>query len=552
MEFGRQRDFSEFYDQLNELRMKFRNWDSCEKTVALYYLMVGLPFANARFLQNALDQLVTAINTIERQVMEQNANDPEFIKNFLSENPQSALCLLLNHLPLLRPGNKEAATCYLNTIQRILTEFITPPFKKIYNECVEIMSYVYIHPAFDKEDKTIFKHLLKQVLNRVTPENFVHSPVSASNPVINTDFTQQDKKRSNSLTPGISYLNDTESWSSQENLVQAFHKPRSFSLSCEKSISDNHPYIPLSSSESKLEEILKNNFPLMQSIMSWLKSLRLHKYEWIFHDLTANQMLNLSEDYLIEAGVTKGARQKILLSLDKLRNRQKMLADLEIALMNGSDVYEALKELKSVLQSPMQVTLGEDLCSQLVKVMGKVCTQLLMLRQPTDEILVLFNSLCEKADNLNCFTIEQKKKLNMWKEQLDARNVFLPCQQKVSGRKGTKGNHLKNVPLNVFEISVDPSSTSHKSSSYPNMQINSSVHMHRHSVDSVTLQNQLLQISKSSNPHNTSASRNNVNNTVSSQLKHKSDIQTLKNDCDDIEDSLESLCIQMMEHALGP
>ncbi|XP_050303672.1 protein Smaug homolog 1 [Anthonomus grandis grandis] len=529
MDFGRQRDFSEFYEQLNELRMKFRNWDSCEKTVALYYLMVGLPFANARFLQNALDQLVTTINTPDTQVMELNANDPEVIRSFLSENPQSALCSLLNHLPLLRPGNKEAAKCYLNTIQRILTEFITPPFKKIYNECVEIMSYVYIHPAFDKEDKTMFKHLLKQVLNRVTPENFVHSPVNE--PSLN-------KKRSNSLTPGTPYINDTESWSSQENLIQSYQKPRSFSLSCDKTLTDASN-IQTSSSDSKLEEIIRNNFPLMKSIMSWLKSLRLHKYSWIFHDLTANQMMNMSEDYLMGMGVTKGARQKLLLSLQKLRNRQKLLLDLEMGLMNGSNVYDALKELKGVLQSPMQITMGEDLCSLFVKVMGKVCTQLLMSRHPTDETLVLFNSLCEKANGLDCFTVDHKKKLAMWKEQLDAQNLIVPCPQRMSSRKSSRS---KNPPPNLFEVPAELIPSAQKSSSYPNMQINTNLPMHRHSVDSVTLQNQLLQI-------NNTELHQNVNNKYSYKLASKA--ESLKNNCD-IENSLESLCIQMMEHALGP
>ncbi|CAG9767029.1 unnamed protein product [Ceutorhynchus assimilis] len=518
MDFGRQRDFSEFYDQLNELRAKFRNWDSCEKTVALYYMMVGLPFANAKFLQNSLNQLVSTITTSETQLMELHANDPEVIRNFLSENPQSALCSLLNHLPLLRPGNKKAARCYLDTIQRILTEFITPPFKKIYNECVEIMSYVYIHPAFDKEDKTTFKHLLKQVLNKVTPENFIHSPVNE--PV--EDFCENGKKRSNSQP----YLTDTESWSSQENLVQSFQKPRSFSLSCEKNIIPP-TNIQLSRSESKLEEILRNNYHLMKSITSWLKSLRLHKYSYIFHDLTPNQMLNINEDYLTSAGVTKGARQKLLISLQKLKNRRKLLLDLEYGLTNNMDVYEALKELKSVLQSPMQISSSDDLCSLFVKVMGKACSQLLMLRQPNDDIFLLFNSLCDKANSLESFTAEQKRKLNMWKEQLDARNVFISCPQKISGRKSR--NQIKN---HVFEISMQENNA-HKSSSYPNMQVNTSLSMHRHSVDSVTLQNQLVHIAQ----------------PVSKRKERE--VTTTKNNCD-IENSLESLCIQMMEHALGP
>lgn len=79
----------------------------------------------------------------------------------MSEKPQTAVSTLLVHLPLLRPGNREAATSYLITIRRVLSEFMTP--YKIYNECVEIMSYVFVHPAFDKDDKKTFKQLLKQV-----------------------------------------------------------------------------------------------------------------------------------------------------------------------------------------------------------------------------------------------------------------------------------------------------------------------------------------------------------------------------------------------------
>lgn len=79
----------------------------------------------------------------------------------MSEKPQTAVTTLLAHLPLLKPGNRDAATSYLTTIRRVLSEFMTP--YKIYNECVEIMSYVFVHPAFNKEDKKSFKQLLKQV-----------------------------------------------------------------------------------------------------------------------------------------------------------------------------------------------------------------------------------------------------------------------------------------------------------------------------------------------------------------------------------------------------
>lgn len=382
MEFTQVRDFSEFCEQLHEIRLKFHKWDNCEKTVAIYYLMVGLPFANARFLHYALEQCIAASSTPEAQQFERNANDCNFISSFMSERPPIAISLLLSHLPLLRPGNKETASCYLKTIRRVLTEFITPPCK-IYNECVEIMSYVFIHPAFDKEDKKSFKHLLKQVLSKLSPDNFVHSPVNEfSDESISPNPEQQNSnsgrlnRRSNSLTPAHVSSNENliptqDTWSSQENLAQPPQKPRSYSLSNDKTLLVNIP-IQSSSSETRLQDLqTMNNLPVMKSIVSWLKSLRLHKYSWVFNNLTYNQMLNLTDETLQAIGITKGARHKILLSISKLKERSAMLTELETDVMNGGDINNALKKLKVILQSPLQVTQGEDLPSQFVKVMGK-------------------------------------------------------------------------------------------------------------------------------------------------------------------------------------
>lgn len=61
----------------------------------------------------------------------------------------------------------------------------------------------------------------------------------------------------------------------------------------------------------------------------WLKSLRLHKYSHIFLDITYEGMLNLSEDYLEQKGVTKGARNKIIISIQKIKERKTTLFSLE-------------------------------------------------------------------------------------------------------------------------------------------------------------------------------------------------------------------------------
>lgn len=389
MEFTQIRDYSEFCEQLSDMRIRFHKWDSCERTVALYYLMSGLPFANARFLQHVLEHCISNVVTPDLQILERNANDVIFIRSLLSERLHVALNRLLVHLPLLRPGNKEIADSYLTVIRKVLTEFMSPPYK-IYNDCVEIMSYLLVHPAFDKEDKKSFKQLLRQMVNRVCPESFNHSPVNeqlsdesvSPNPEPVNHLNVQEAclrlgRRSNSLTPAQTNSNENlvatqDGWSSQENLATAPQKQRSYSLSNDKNLPLNVPSMTSSSSETRLQDLQSmSNLPVMKGIVFWLKSLRLHKYSWVFTNLTYEQMLNLTEEKLQSMGITKGARHKLLLSIGKLKERSTMMTELETEVMNGGDLLTALKKLKAVLQSPLQVTSGEDLPSQFVKVMGK-------------------------------------------------------------------------------------------------------------------------------------------------------------------------------------
>lgn len=446
--------FHEFCENLQQMRMRFQKWDNCERTVAIYYLMVGLPFANARFLQHALQQCIADVNSQETQSLERNANDPLFIRSLINERPQVALSILLSHLPLLQPGNRDTAEAYILTIRKVISEFISPPFK-IYNDCVEIMSYVFIHPAFEKDQKKAFKQILKQILQRVSPDNHVHSPVNESsdesvspNPEISAIIINNNRlnRRSNSLTPAQTSSHESlapgQDWSSQENLTLQSTKPRSYSLSNDNNLPLNLTSLQSSSSETRLQDLqTMNNMPIMKNIVSWLKSLRLHKYSWVFNNLTYEQMLDLTDESLQAIGITKGARHKLLISIGKLKERSTMLTELETEVMNGGDLLNALKKLKSVLQSPLQVTAGEDLPSQFVKVMGKgkciisityinltnlifflVCTQLLMLRQPSDECLTLFSTLCERAELSDAFSGEQKRRLTLWKGQLGRGN----------------------------------------------------------------------------------------------------------------------------------
>ncbi|GJQ77364.1 putative translation regulator [Trypoxylus dichotomus] len=431
------------------------------------------------------------------------------------------------------------------------------------------MSYVFVHPAFDKEDKKSFRQLLRHVLNRVSPENFIHSPVNESsdesvspNPeqcLLNTSSCRLNR-RSNSLTPAQTSSNENltptvDVWSSQENL-QHSSKPRSYSLSNDKTFPLNIATLQASSSETRLQDLQTlNNSPAMRSIVSWLKSLRLHKYSWVFNNITYEQMLSLTEESLQSIGITKGARHKLLLSIGKLKERGTMLMELETEVMNGGDLLNALKKLKGVLQTPLQVTSGEDLPSLFVKVMGKVCTQLLMRRQTSEECFLLFISLSERVENSDVFNEEQKRRLSMWREQLIHVN-HIPSYAHRQQNNNSYRNH--GVPSPYLSPATESSLQqiySHKSSSYPNMQKNPGAGAHRHSVGSIALTNILQSATPMQNMQllGCDTQQNSNGHHVrfqDAELESKNKKALLKNV--DIESSLESLCLQMMEHALGP
>jgi len=92
-------------------------------------------------------------------------------------------------------------------------------------------------------------------------------------------------------------------------------------------------------------------FFLLVDIPIWLKSLRLHKYQFIFESLSYDEMMEMSDEtlahmvskslilYLINVyclfyllfnqQVTQGARNKILQNIKKLTQRTQSLLDLE-------------------------------------------------------------------------------------------------------------------------------------------------------------------------------------------------------------------------------
>lgn len=95
--------------------------------------------------------------------------------------------------------------------------------------------------------------------------------------------------------------------------------------------------------------------PGMSYVFAWLKSLRLHKYNYVFENFTYEQTMNVNEQYLAQLNVTKGARDKLVNCIQKLHNRCSTLIQTENDLINNKiTLVAAVDILNDILTTPMK------------------------------------------------------------------------------------------------------------------------------------------------------------------------------------------------------
>ncbi|CAG5127001.1 unnamed protein product, partial [Candidula unifasciata] len=203
----------------------------------------------------------------------------------------------------------------------------------------------------------------------------------------------------------------------------------------------------------------------MREVPVWLKSLRLHKYAYLFKQMTYEDMLSVTEDWLEQQNVTKGARHKIYVSILKLRERQDVLRKLERSIVEErGSIKAALGEMKAMLNTPIKAfnpaqvlltsTMGHsayptptstssssvgpqspsadevmagDLPAQFCRLMGKVCTQLLVTSRPDDECFQSYLQLLDKCLQHEAFSSRQKNLMQSWKQS--AQKIWQPPQK---------------------------------------------------------------------------------------------------------------------------
>jgi len=195
-------------------------------------------------------------------------------------------------------------------------------------------------------------------------------------------------------------------------------------------------------SETRLDDFNKlNSFKLnncyhpgMSNIGQWLKSLRLHKYLWLFSNVSYEHMMDMTEEYLENLGVTKGARHKLVLCIQKLSERSKLLSQIEKELIEGSrSLKNGLDELTHIVMTPMKpmnsVPKEEDIAMHFIKVLDcafQVLLSLKYLTQQDEEAVNVFLWIIDKSLHNDAF-LQQVNHLKEYKFKLSkVKMTFAP------------------------------------------------------------------------------------------------------------------------------
>ncbi|XP_033106634.1 protein Smaug homolog 1-like [Anneissia japonica] len=312
-----------------------------------------------------------------------------------------------------------------------------------------------------------------------------------------TTLNLPQKNNRNSLTPPESMVQSslsTQDWYSHEDLEtrgsRSLHLPSQCNehapLSPQSSTASSGSSTEAQNEETSSQPSQKSSFREegsgMKDVPSWLKTLRLHKYSYLFQQLTYQEMLDLTEEQLEAMNVTKGARHKIVLSIQKLKERQSTLQNLEKDIMSDSNagtLRNALNEIKTMLGTPirsqqlesdsydqysqdqpaspsdndqgMSHTVAKgDLPGQITRFMGKMCTQLVMSRRPDEDAISLYLQLLDKCLNHEAFSNTHKKRLMSWRQscqKFSSRSPYMRKQSMQDLRGPRTWGHISNIPI---------------------------------------------------------------------------------------------------------
>ncbi|XP_060789649.1 protein Smaug homolog 1 isoform X5 [Neoarius graeffei] len=432
-----------FRDQVGVLASWFKGWNECEQTVALLSLLKRVSRTQARFLQLCLEHSLAECT--ELHVLEVEANNPAVIGQWQAEPKERLISLVLTHLPLLKPGNGEAKSEYMRLLPKILTHTIE--FGRHLEESRQLLSYALIHPATSLEDRADLALWLNHLEERAATRSAGGGGGGGGGDSLERVTSSHHLYAQHQRYGSDDRLNGWQG--SRDSGIATWHTQQQ-QQGCE----NGHLLLYPSSSVPSTINTVGTGSGSNSNVPAWLKSLRLHKYAGLFSTMTYEEMMSLTEQQLEAQSVTKGARHKIIISIQKLKERQNMLRSLEKDVLEGGNLRSPLQELHYIIGTPIKafngiaespqrpllsaegksaatgvcVSGGEaessttliaegDIPAQFTRVMGKVCTQLLVSR-PDEENISSYLQLINKCELHEAFTETQKKRLSSWRQQV--------------------------------------------------------------------------------------------------------------------------------------
>ncbi|XP_003742259.1 protein Smaug homolog 1 [Galendromus occidentalis] len=366
-----------FREQVATVSSWFDQWNPCEQTVALYSLLKKLGPVQGRFLGLCLSQQGLQASK-DMKINEQNANDPGFVRGLDSASQ------LVVHLPLLRPGNDNAKQVYLEQIPIALSTAVDTCLEV--EEARQLLSYALIHPALGSEERRALGLWLKHLEHCIASPQITHDSTNNNN---NKHINVNHNNNNNNIINNNN--NNSNNMNNNNNINNSI-----------------------------------NYDPAMKDVTGWLKTLRLHKYSPLLMSMSYDQMLMLNEDQLEAHNVTQGARNKLILNIKKLQQRQMRLQALQKDIECGNgDLKQIIEEVRSILVTPMKAYPQEpvplqddDIPREITRVLAKICSTLLTSPVFDHSLVPAYVQLLDRCLAHDQFCQTLKRRIYSWKQQI--------------------------------------------------------------------------------------------------------------------------------------
>jgi len=377
-----------YREQIQTLKSWSSRWGSSEQVCAIFSLAQLLTRdIDKKFVYTILKQLANDVDEDTRS-LEGAANNSAWSERLLQEDAPKIATALIDHLPLVTDHSLSAR--YMDLLSKVLMFSIKE--EKLLEDSRQLLSIAIIHPIFKNDQRDLEKYAAMLQSKMIFQE-------------------QRDEKID---------VTSSDEFSEDDDFSEDF---------ISTSDSDDHcEYTDIEHINTFLDPDSG-----MEDVPNWLKSLRLHKYQYLFAKLTYEDMLGLTEEKLAEQNVTKGARKKIASSVSRLRFRADKLREIEKDIptygsaLSAIRLRERLKEMKEIIETPLKRPVGndEDLPGLFTNALGKLYANI-HFYESDEENLKTFVTIAEDAMRKHCLSEAQRGQIRNWHEKIFAIYQHIP------------------------------------------------------------------------------------------------------------------------------